>query len=89
MAKMTGLKLRCRDGRWEWANWEVRRIPHIPGGATATYAAVTPCELGDHWLWQEGDGTISARTHEAYLWPTREAAEAAISRWEQQEAGKA
>ena len=78
MAKMAGMKLRCKDGHWEFATWEL-----VPG-ANSTYALRTRRDYGDQWLTEDG-GTVGTRTTPQW-WPT--IAEAARDRWERQEAGK-
>ena len=81
MAKLAGMKLRCRDGHFGWGGWEIR--PTRSQG----FIAVVPCDLGDHYLWYDEAGVTSEIMPMVYA--TREAAEDAIARWEQMESEKA
>ena len=83
MGNSKGLKLVCRDGRWEWAAWELTRV-HPEGGAEARYGMRTPCTLGDHWLALAADGSV-ASVQTVTLYDTAEQAEEVRAAWERQQ----
>lgn len=82
----TGLKLRCRDGHWEWGAFELRKLPNAVG-----FGMVAACQYGDHWLRPmmtapgAGLGQQVQVSCEQYAWPTASEAFAARDRYERQE----
>jgi hypothetical protein len=82
MGNSKGLKLRCRDGRWEWAAWELTPVRGEDGALR--YGMRTPCLLGDHWLAITADGTVQS-VQTVALFPTPDQAEAVRAAWERQE----
>lgn len=78
-----GLQLRCRDGHFEMAPFELKRQE---GGYWMWVACEFDGHDGGHWL--TPDPQEASRVFvgsEPYLWPTPVAAFAARDRWEQQD----
>lgn len=78
-----GLKLRCRDGHFEMAAFELRRTPE-------GYWMWVACEFaghqGGHWLRPDpADAGRIAVVEEPYCWESAVAAFAARDCWEEQE----
>lgn len=81
-----GLQLRCRDGHFEMAMFDLKRTD---GG----YWMWVTCEFdghrGGHWLAPDpGTPGVVMVTSDPYAWPSAVEAFAARDRWEAQEAGE-
>lgn len=81
-----GLQLRCRDGHFEMASFEVKKAPE--GGFWMWVACDFDGHQGGHWLAPESEGANSVQVGlEPYCWPSATEAYAARDRWEAQQAG--
>lgn len=82
---ITRQKLRCRDGHWEFADFEL-----VPLGTGVGFGMRTRCDFGDHWLMaaHPPHSTRVAVGMTPYAWPSAGEAFAARDRWEQQEAAQ-
>lgn len=78
-----GLQLRCRDGHFEMAPFELKRQE---GGYWMWVACEFDGHHGGHWLAPDAQhaGRIAVGSA-PYLWPDPVAAFAARDRWEQQD----
>jgi hypothetical protein len=64
-------------GRYTWTAWTARTLA---GGGIGI---CVPCDLGAHWLAQQGDGSLTVGM-EPYAWPSAQEAYVAVERYEQQ-----
>ena len=99
MASTAGMKLRCVNGKHEWATFRIEEAHHAPAG-TAGYEVFVSCSLtpdiSGHWLAPDpsqpiGSGRSSGSIIDQpspYIWPTLAAAQAALARYTQQDAGR-
>lgn len=78
-----GLKLRCRDGHFEMAAFELR---HVPEGYWMWVACEFAGHQGGHWLCPDPEQADQVMVvEEPYCWPGVVEAFAARDRWEAQE----
>jgi hypothetical protein len=66
-----------QNGRWDWVDWALAALPQQGG-----YGMRAACDLGDHWLAEEGEALVWG--FEPYAWTSAVAAFAAAERFEQQ-----
>lgn len=80
-----GLQLRCRDGHFEMAPFELKRQE---GGYWMWVACDFDGHAGGHWLAPDPhDADCIIVGSSPHLWPDPVAAFAARDRWEQQDEG--
>jgi hypothetical protein len=102
MASTAGMKLRCVDGRHAWGTFRIEEARHAPAG-TGGYEVFVSCSLTPdilgHWLAPDpsapigsgreiGSGMSIIDQPSASIWPSRAAAQAALARYTQQDAGR-
>lgn len=86
MQDYAGMKLRCKDGHWEMADFELRNIPGASG-----FEMWVSCEAGGHngghWLAPDPAGAAAAIRvlYEPYVWADPVEAFAARDRWDAQQ----
>ena len=85
MQDFAGMKLRCKDGHWEMADFELRNIPGAAGFEMWVF-----CEAGGHngghWLAPEAQGSERVIVASApYQWPSAVDAFAARDRFAAQQ----
>ncbi len=80
-----GLQLRCRDGHFEMASFELKTRPD---GFWMWVACEFDGHHGGHWLAPDPErpGSLLVSTT-PYLWPSALEAYAARDRWEEQQEG--
>ncbi|HEY7342903.1 MAG TPA: hypothetical protein VH591_18665 [Ktedonobacterales bacterium] len=85
MQDFAGMKLRCKDGHWEMADFELRNIPGAAG-----FEMWVACEAGGHngGHWLARDSADSERVVVVsipYQWPSAVDAFAARDRFAEQQ----
>ena len=80
-----GLQLRCRDGHFEMATFEVKTTPQ---GFWMWVACEFDGHAGGHWLAPDATRPeeVAVASH-PYCWPSATEAYEARDRWEAQQAG--
>jgi hypothetical protein len=75
-----GLTLCRKRGHLGWVSFEQRALPQ-------GFGMCAPCDLGDHWLAEQGDGSLRVGT-QSYAWPSAAEAQGARERYRAQQQAK-